>query len=203
MISSEKTIRTMSDLTLAPGRVYRSRDFLKQTSNPSRFAGKMVREGKLERLQEGLYLVPRKSRWGKLPVSRDELLRKWLAGRKGVHWIVTGSSVWNSLGLGSTGVRARPLIYNKKRSGCFDLGGHKLELRRVPFPPQPPAEWFVVDYLNNLRRTDGSLKAAVRGLRSGIQSRRFDLKKTVALAKRFGTKATCALVAEAIDAIPE
>ncbi len=161
----------------------------------------MVRKGRLEKLQGGLYLAPPKSRWGKLPVSRDELLRKWLDGRKGVHWVVTGSSAWNALGLGSTGVRARPLIYNKKRSGSFDLAGHKLELRRVPFPAHPPAEWFAVDYLNNLKRTDGSVEAAVRGLRIGIQSGRFGPSKTMAMAQRFGTKATCALVVEAIAEI--
>lgn len=198
MIYSEKNIQIMSVLTLEPGRVYRSRDFLNRTSNPSRLANQLVREGRLQKLQGGLYLAPRNSRWGELPVSRDELLRKWLGGRKGVHWVVTGSSVWNALGLGATAVRARTLVYNQKRSGIFDLGGHKLELRRVPFPSRPSAEWFAVDYLNHLKWTDGSAEDAVRGLGKGFKAERFDQEKLKVMGQRFGTKATCALITEAV-----
>ncbi len=187
----------MATISFLPGRVFRSRDFLKQSSNPTRFASQLVSEGRLKKLQGGLYFVPRTSRWGELPVDLKELLRVWLQGKEGCDWLLTGSPLWNALGLGSTGVAASTLVYNTKRSGSFRLGGHRLQMRKIPFPRRPSAEWFVVDYLNHLGQTDGSREDAVVRLRKALEAGRFNSRRLHEMAVDFGRRGTQAVITEA------
>src|SRR3990170_8802520 len=79
----------------------------------------------------GLFVHPRRGRFGVVPPSDEELLRAFLCG---APFVLTGPDRWNALGLGTTAVFAAPLVYNTKRSGTFELGGRRFVLRRVAFP---------------------------------------------------------------------
>lgn len=184
--------------SLAPGRTYRTRDFAGRTSNPTRLVGRLVREGRLRRLQGGLYHAPASSRWGELPPDPAELLSTWLEGRQGRAWVFTGSEVWNALGLGSTAVHSVRWVYNSKRSGPFELGGQRFLLRKVPFPADPPIEWFVVDLLNHARHAAVDLEEVTGRLITALADGRFDPRKLRLLAQRFGRKATRAAVDRAL-----
>ncbi|MFN0061924.1 MAG: hypothetical protein ACKVPX_05350, partial [Myxococcaceae bacterium] len=116
---------------LEPGRVYRTRDFLTWTANAPRLAKRLVREGRLVPLAHGLFAYPRRSRFGTVPPTDEELMRAFLEGGL---FVFTGPERWNALGLGTTSVFAAPLVYNTKRSGTFELGGRPFVLRRVAFP---------------------------------------------------------------------
>ncbi len=95
---------------------------------------------------------------------------------------------------------AHPLVYNRKRSGLFNLGGRTFDLRRVRFPDHPTLEWFVVDLLENLASVclDRSETAAI--LTERVAEGAFNPKALETMAAEFGTKATQALVRHALGA---
>jgi hypothetical protein len=95
---------------------------------------------------------------------------------------------------------AHPLVYNRKRSGLFNLGGRTFDLRRVQFPDQPTLEWFVVDLLENLASVclDRSETAAI--LIARLAEGAFNPDGLAAMAATYGTKATQALVRQALEA---
>ena len=127
---------------LRKGRVYRTADLSRWGRNPSRLARRLVQEGTLTRLGQGLFVSPRKSKFGWAPPNDEELMRGFLGGAR---FLMTGPERWNPLGLGSTAVFPARLVYNTKRSGEFELGSRRFLLRRVRFPKQPTPEWAAVD----------------------------------------------------------
>ncbi len=187
-------------LPLAPGRVYRTRDFAARTKNPTRLVSRLVREGRLRKLQGGLYYAPASSRWGELPPDPAGLLTTWLQGREGRDWIFTGSEAWNALGLGSTAVHPARWVYNRRRSGEFTLGGHRFLLRKVPFPPSPSPEWFVVDLLDHAKEAAVDREEVLRRLAEAVAAGRFDRGRLQAMAQEFGRKATREGIERAIAA---
>lgn len=160
-----------------------------------------MREGKLQKLQGGLYLAPAFSRWGVLPSDPVDLLNTWLEGRQNEDWVFTGSEVWNTLGLGSTAVHAARRVYNRKRSGPFDLGGHRFHMHKVPFPKNPPAEWFVVDLLNHTRFAAVDQEEVWARLTEAVVEGRFHAVRLLDLARRYGRKATQEGVEKAVEAV--
>lgn len=186
--------------SLKPGRTYRTRQFAARTSNPTRLVGQLVREGRLRKLRGGLYLASATSRWGELPPDPADLLSTWLEGRQGRDWVFTGSVAWNALGLGSTAVHAARWVYNRKRSGAFELGGHRFLLRKVPFPQAPPPEWFVVDLLNHTKYAAVDREEVLQSLAEAMAVGRFDPDRLLSLARRFGRKATRQGVERAVAA---
>ncbi len=181
---------------LAPGSVYRTRDLEAWSANAPRLAKRLVEEGQLVPLAHGLFAHPKRGRFGTVPPSDEEMLRAFLDG---TPFLITGPERWNALGLGATAVFAMPLVYNTKRSGVFDLGGRKFMLRRVAFPEVPPREWFVVDLLEHADQAGVARTDVVRALAVAMQSGRFDRGRLRAMAERYGTKATRAMLDAAID----
>jgi hypothetical protein len=137
------------------------------------------------------------TRFGPAPPDRQDLLRAFLDSDA---FIITGPPVWNALGLGSTQMFVHPLVYNRKRSGLFTLGGRTFDLRRVRLPDHPGLEWFVVDLLENLASVclDPSETATVLAAR--ISEGAFDPEALSAMAADYGTKATQALIRRAMAA---
>lgn len=172
---------------LEPGRVYRTRDLSAWGANAPRLAKRLVREGQLVRLAHGLFARPKRSRFGMAPPSDEELMRAFLDDSP---FVFTGPERWNALGLGATALFAQNLVYNRKRSGTFDLGGRRFLLRRVAFPENPSPEWFVVDLFEHAGQAavspEGLEAALVRELRRGA----FDRARLRDMAAHYGTKAT-------------
>lgn len=181
----------MSGPNLQTSRVYRTEDFARWGKNPSRLARRLVREGKLKRLAQGLFFRPRRGRFGEVPPTEEDLLRAFL---KGEPFLLTGPERWNRLGLGSTGLFSRRLVYNTKRSGEFDLGGMKFLLRRVPFPRNPTSEWFVVDLIENHDMAGVSLGEIEELLAEALATGRLDPGRLLDAAEDYGTERTRALV---------
>jgi hypothetical protein len=182
--------------TLQPGQVYRTRDLKRYGANPTRLAKRLVDEGQLVRLQPGLYARPEMSRFGAVPPKDEERLRGFLKS----EFVFTGPERWNALGLGTTAMFACPLVYNRKRTGTFDLGGRKFVLRRVRFPSQVTREWLAVDLLENAASAGASvsdLGAALTRATARGEFQRDDLQR---MAKRYGTHRTQKVVASALAA---
>jgi len=182
--------------SFTPGHVFRTRDLASLSANPTRTAKRWVDEGLCTRLRPGLYAVAELTKFGPAPPDRRDLLRAFLDGDA---FVITGPPVWNTLGLGATQLFAHPLVYNRKRSGLFDLGGRTFDLRRVRFPDSPRLEWFVVDLLENLASVclDRSETSAILAAR--IREGAFHPNTIAGMAAEYGTKATQAVVRQAIS----
>lgn len=172
---------------LKRGLVYRTEDFSRWATNPPRLAKRLVSEGKLMPLAQGLYAFPILSRFGPVPPTDEELMKAFL---KGGPFVITGPELWNALGLGATALHSAPLVYNTKRSGRFVLGGRAFLLRRVAFPENPPPEWFVVDLLEHADQAGVGREAVFNSLEKALHAGRFDGEKLLSMATQYGTRAT-------------
>ena len=182
---------------LEPGRVYRTRELKAWGINAPRLAKRLVRERKLVPLAPGLFAHPKRGRFGAVPPSDEELMRAFL---EGAPFVFTGPDRWNALGLGTTAVFAAPLVYNTKRSGTFDFGGRRFELRRVAFPENPPPEWFVVDLIEHADQAGASRSELASSLAKALARKTFSRNRLTEMAKRYATKSTQALVSSISDA---
>lgn len=181
--------------TLQSGRVYRTHQLGKFTTNPSRLAKRLVAQGELWPVGRGLYARLAKSKFGPVPPSREELMRRFLnSGR----FLFTGSEKWNALGLGSTAVFATPLVYNATRSGEFELGGRRFILRRVAFPEEPTPEYYVVDLIKNRQSAGVSLDQLQQRLSRAVAEGRFKKSGLRRCAREYGNKTAETLVENAI-----
>lgn len=149
------------------------------------------------RLRNGLFVHSRTSRFGVVPPSDQELMRRFLDE---TPFVFTGPEKWNALGLGTTVVFAVPRVYNKKRTGRFLFGNRAFDLRRVAFPESPPAEWFVVDLFENAELAGTSRASLSVALDARLRRGAFDRDRLRDMARRYGTKATQASVEEALRA---
>lgn len=155
------------DPPLEPGRVYRTREFGAWAKNPFALATRLVHEGTLRHLGHGLYHFPEQSRFGLLPPDEHELVRAFLCGRP---FVFSGTDAWNALALGTTQERMVALVYNDSRSGLFVLDGRRYQFKRTRFPERPSAEWFAVDFVNNIDDVvDADVGRNLRALRRRLE----------------------------------
>ena len=183
--------------TFEPGRVYRTREFSRWSANPPRLARRLVRDGQLVQLAHGLYAAPERSRFGVVPPSDEALMHAFLGGGP---FVFTGSERWNALGLGTTAVLARSLVYNTKRSGRVVLGRREFMLRRVAFPAAPPPEWFVIDLFENADLAAASVEEISASLSAAVRAGRFERDSLLEMSRCFGSRRTQALVRRAVAA---
>ena len=176
---------------LARGRVYRTRQLAQWSENPTRLAKRLVREGHLRQLANGLYYRPHESRFGEVPPSDEALMRGFLEGSA---FVFTGPEYWNSLGLGSTALSPETLVYNTKRSGPFQFGSRRFRLRRMRFPRTPPPEWYAVDLLDNGDYMDLESRELLERLRVRLNDGGLKPSTLESMARKFGTKRTQQLV---------
>lgn len=186
---------TAAQPQLEPGRAYRTRDLRRWSANPTRLARRLVDEGKLREAAHGLYYAPVPTKFGPAPVAGEELLRAFLSGEP---FLVTGPPQWNALGLGSTAMFAVTLVYNTRRTGEVVLGGRRFLLRRVYFPEDPSPEWFVIDLLQHHDMAGVALSELREGLVGTLRLGRWDRERLREMAETYGTKATLALVEDAL-----
>lgn len=188
---------TAAQPQLEPGRAYRTRDLRRWSANPTRLARRLVDEGKLREAAHGLYYAPVPTKFGPAPAADEELLRAFLDDEP---FLVTGPPRWNALGLGSTAMFAMTLVYNTRRTGEVVLGGRRFLLRRVYFPEDPCTEWFVVDLLQHHDMAGVALSELREGLVATLRLGRWDRDRLQEMAEGYGTKATLALVEDALHA---
>lgn len=172
-------------MTLEAGKVYRTAHLVPWGANPTRLANRLEREGRLRRLGHGFFHAPAKSRFGDVPPSNKALLDAYFDG---TPWVETGPPKWNSLGLGSTAMFAKTLVYNTKRTGAVKVGKRGFELRRVGFPVDPPPEWFVIDLLRHADSVGLDLADVEPRLAHAVERGRFSRDTLVEMAARFGRR---------------
>lgn len=135
---------------LKPGRVYRRKDLARWSNAVDRHLHMLLEEGRLKKVSGGLYMAPRKTRFGAAPAAPEEMVTSFLADDR---FLLVSPNAHNSLGVGTTQLYNKPVVYNRKRHGDFELNGRPFEFRRRPsFPKIVTEEFLLVDLLHNLDR---------------------------------------------------
>lgn len=135
-------------MKLKPGEVYRREDLAQWSKSVDRHLEELRTDGILDRLSYGLYYVPMKSTFGKMPPDESKLVRAFL---KDDFFLLTSPNAYNSLGVGTTQLYNLRVVYNRKRHGVFKLGNRTFYFRKKPdFPLKATEEFLLIDLVNNL-----------------------------------------------------
>ena len=133
---------------LKKGRVYRRNELSEWSKSVDRHLDELLKEGVLEKLSQGLYYVPQTSVFGKVPPDEDVLVRSFL---KDDRFLLVSPNFYNSLGVGTTQLYNKKVVYNHKRHGKFKLGNRDFEFQlKHHFPSKMTEEFLLVDLANNL-----------------------------------------------------
>jgi hypothetical protein len=86
--------------------------------------------------------------FGKAPADDTELVSRFL---KDDRFLLASPNAYNALGVGTTQLYDKTVVYNRKRHGTFSLGGRTFAFRVKPlFPAKLSSEFLLVDLVNNL-----------------------------------------------------
>src|SRR3989440_3695876 len=135
---------------LRPGKVYRREDVAQWSNAVDRHLRQLVEDGTLTKLAGGLYACPRQTVFGKAPAADNELVACFL---KDDRFLLASPNAYNGLGVGTTQLYDKTVVYNHKRHGEYALGGRRFDFRMKPaFPRKLSREFLLVDLVNNLDR---------------------------------------------------
>ena len=133
---------------LKPGQVYRRADLEQWSKAVDRHLQYLVKEGALQKMSPGMYYCPEKASFGQVPPEDKEIVRAFL---KSNDFLLTSPNLYNSLGVRTTQLYNKRVVYNHKRHGEFTLGGKAFDFRmKHKFPGKLTKEFLFVDLLNNL-----------------------------------------------------
>lgn len=133
---------------LRPGQVYRRVELEQWSTAVDRHLKQLVKDETLQKLSQGLYYYPQQASFGPVPPEDEKLVRAFL---KSDDFLLTSPNLYNSLGIGTTQLYNKRVVYNHKRHGLFDLGGKEFDFRlKHKFPKELSEEFLLVDLLNNL-----------------------------------------------------
>jgi hypothetical protein len=133
---------------LKAGHVYRREDLARLSKAVDRHLRELLSVGRLHKLAQGLYHAPKLSSFGPLPPADDKVVKGFLRDK---DFLVFSPSAYNTVGLGTTQLYNKTLVYNRKRHGVFKFGNRDFDFRVKPrFPKKLTREFLYVDLLNNL-----------------------------------------------------
>jgi len=180
--------RTLEQLKrhLRPGRVYRRGDLLHWSQSVDRHLKKLTVDGTLQRLCTGLYYCPRTFEFGEAPANEHELIKVFL---KTDRFVVTSPNAYNQLGLGTTQLYNKRVVYNQKRHGTFRLGNRLVTFeRRFNIPRQLTPEFLLVDLVNELDQLAEDHDAVLSRVRK--KAKEMDASKLSRAVSLYGKSST-------------
>jgi len=181
---------------LRPGQVYRRQDLARWSTSVDRHLRQLVDEGRLRKVSGGLYMAPRKTRFGLAPASMEKLVETFL---KDDRFLMVSPGAYNGLGVGTTQLYNEPVIYNLKRHGRFELGGRVYDFRKKSsVPAKLTQEVLLVDLLQNLDRLAESKSEVLP--RALSRARQMDQSRLRRAARDFGSARAARLVDQAFEA---
>jgi len=174
---------------LRPGQVYRRADLLTWSKAVDRHLKHLVEEGTLTKLAGGLYYYPRQTIFGAAPADDKKLVEAFL---KDHRFLLTSPNAYNALGVGTTQLYNKTVVYNHKRHGHFWLGKREFDFWVKPhFPRALSEEFLLVDLVDNIdslaepkpsllesvkkRASHADAKALAKAVRQygGVKARKF------------------------------
>lgn len=175
---------------LKEGRVYRRADMAQWSNAVDRHIAQLSKEGFLEKLSSGLYHVPKKTVFGEVPPDEEALVRTFL---KDDDFLVTSSNAYNSLGVGTTQLYNKRIVYNHKRHGEYTLGGRTFFFHsKHRFPKKLTMEFLLVDLVNNLEKLAEDKNEVLAKVVTKVK--KMDAKKLQMSVKNYGTIKTKSLL---------
>jgi hypothetical protein len=133
---------------LKPGQAYRRADLARWSTSVDRHIKQLVESGVLKKLSGGLYAYPKETAFGPAPAADKDVVSAFL---KDDRFLLASPNAYNSLGVGTTQLYDKTVVYNHKRHGEFQLGCRKFTFRVKPhFPKSLTKEFLLVDLVNNL-----------------------------------------------------
>ncbi|TFV48414.1 hypothetical protein E4K65_12705 [Bradyrhizobium niftali] len=133
---------------LKPGQAYRRADLARWSTSVDRHLKQLVADGTLNKLSGGLYVYPKETVFGPAPASDNDVVCAFL---KDDAFLLASPNAYNSLGVGTTQLYDKTVVYNHKRHGEFQLGNRKYAFRVKPrFPKSLTKEFLLVDLVNNV-----------------------------------------------------
>lgn len=166
---------------LRRGQVYRRADLAKWSRSVDRHISQLVSDNTLVKLQQGVYLRPKQSRFGKLPASPEKLVKAFLNDD---DFLLTSPNDYNALGVGTTQLYNLQVVYNHKRHGRFKLGGQNFDFRKKSrYPKKVTQEFLLVDMLNNLENLAEDRHEVLKQVKMKLPE--MDSKRLRSTVKRF------------------
>jgi hypothetical protein len=133
---------------LKPGHAYRRAELARWSTSVDRHIKQLVRAGVLKKLSGGLYSYPKETAFGPAPTSDSDVVSAFL---KNDPFLLASPNAYNSLGVGTTQLYNRTVVYNYKRHGDFQLGSRTFSFRvKSRFPRSLTNEFLMVDLVNNI-----------------------------------------------------
>ena len=133
---------------LKPGQAYRRADLARWSTSVDRHLKELVESGTLKKLSGGLYAYPKETAFGPAPASDKDVVSAFL---KDDTFLLASPNAYNGLGVGTTQLYDKTIVYNHKRHGEFQLGNRKFAFRVKPrFPKSLTQEFLLVDLVNNV-----------------------------------------------------
>lgn len=167
---------------LRPGQVYRRADLARWSNAVDRHLNQLMDEGKLVKISGGLYMTPKKTRFGDAPADPGKLVERFL---KDDRFLMVSPSAYNGLGVGATQLYNETVVYNAKRRGLHELDGRKFDFRLKPFfPGKATEEFLLVDLVDNLDRLAEDQQALLE--RTKVRARQMDPKMLRKAVRDFG-----------------
>lgn len=181
---------------LRPGQVYRRKDLARWSNAVDRHVRELVDEGRLEKVATGVYMVPRKTRFGKAPAKAKKLVEAFLGDDR---FVMVSPNAFNGLGVGTTQLYNEPVVYNRKRHGRFRLGGRMFDFRmRSSVPRKLTEEVLLVDLLHNVGRlAEDRTQVLPRAL---ARARQMDRSRLARAVHEYGSARAERLLAPVLDA---
>ncbi len=172
---------------LRAGRVYRREELLPWSHSVDRHLKELTGDGTLQKIRTGLYYCPRKFEFGEAPADEHELVKAFL---KTDHFVVTSPNAYNQLGLGTTQLYNKRVVYNQKRHGTFALGNRMVTFeRRFNVPRRLSPEFLLVDLVNELDQLAEDQDAVLSRVREKAKKMdRRKLSRAVSLYGKYSTQ---------------
>jgi hypothetical protein len=171
---------------LQPGRPYRRQDLARWSKAVDRNVKQLVEDGTLTKLRGGLYLYPKETVFGKAPAEDKKLVGAFL---KDDRFLLASPNAYNALGVGTTQLYDKTVVYNHKRHGDFALGGRKFDFRvKSTFPKTLSPEFLLVDLVNNLDRLAESKEEVLVRVKERAAS--YDGRRLTRAARDYGSVRT-------------
>jgi hypothetical protein len=185
---------------LRPGMVYRRRDLAHWSNAVDRHLKRLQSEGTLTKLSGGLYLYPKDTAFGKAPAEDKMLVARFL---KDDRFLLASPNAYKSLGVGTTQLYDKTVVYNHKRHGAYSLGGRNFEFRMKPaFPKTLSKEFLLVDLVNNVDRLAESRNEVLARVKERAAT--YDASRLQRAARDYGNVRTWKFFTQALraDAAP-
>jgi hypothetical protein len=172
---------------------------LAQWSNAvDRHLRQLVADGTLTKMSGGLYYRPKQTAFGEAPAEDNELVETFLKDRR---FLLASPNAYNRLGVGTTQLYDKTVVYNHKRHGTFSLGGRKFDFRVKPaFPKRLSREFLLVDLVNNVDQLAESKDEVLTRVKE--QAAHSDTARLCRYARDYGTVRTKKFFAHPMASMP-